>query len=193
MDQIGILCKSPETGFEVLKIIADEANEGKNETVLPRSTTKQSPRVQPLSLPYLQVMQILCAAELGNNISRYDGIKFGYRAKEYNGLSELYTKSRTEAFGEDVKLAAIIGAMVLSQENYKRYYDKAMRLRRLIKESLRFDDYDVIAADSAVLSRLCGFPSLATPDGVYIAYAGCEDNLATKNALRIKKPEDITA
>jgi aspartyl-tRNA(Asn)/glutamyl-tRNA(Gln) amidotransferase subunit A len=94
---------------------------------------------------YGQIMQILCCAELSNNISRYDGIKFGYRTKDYSGLRELYTRSRTEAFGSDVKLTAMLGAMVLSADNYSLYYDKAMRLRRLIKESLKFDNYDVIA------------------------------------------------
>ena len=93
---------------------------------------------------YTQVMQILCCAELSNNLTRYDGIKFGYRADGYRNLRELYTKSRTEAFGEDAKLASIIGSMVLSQEYYTRFYDKAMRIRRLIKESLEFDRYDAI-------------------------------------------------
>jgi len=136
---------------------------------------------------YTQIMQILCCAELSNNISRYDGIKFGYRAKGYGSLHELYTKSRTEAFGADVKLAAIVGAMVLSQENYMRYYDKAMRLRRLIRDSLDFDKYDLIAmpkyeesdggtvcAPQCTLSRLCGLPSITTPECTFIANAGCE-------------------
>ena len=93
---------------------------------------------------YAQVMQILCCAELSSNITRYDGIKFGYRAEGYKSLRELYTKSRTEALGEGAKLVSIIGSMVLSQESYIRCYDKAMRIRRLIKESLEFDKYDAI-------------------------------------------------
>jgi len=154
-----------------------------------------------------QVMQILCCAEIGNNISRYDGIKFGYRARGYNGLRELYTKSRTEAFGENVKLAAVLGAMVLSQENYMRYYDKAMRLRRLIRDSLEFDECDVITSEGLgtrdnaecrmqnaelaeqedssynllMLSRLCGLPSFSTPKGVYVADVGREDLLEVES------------
>jgi aspartyl-tRNA(Asn)/glutamyl-tRNA(Gln) amidotransferase subunit A len=93
---------------------------------------------------YRQIMQILCSAEISCNISRYDGIKYGYRTKSFSNLNELYTKSRTEALGIDAKLAAIIGAMVLSEENYTRYYDKAMRIRQLIKKSLEFDKYDAI-------------------------------------------------
>ena len=143
---------------------------------------------------YMQVMQILCCAELSNNLTRYDGIKFGYRAEGYRNLRELYTKSRTEAFGKDVKLASLIGSMVLSKENYKRYYDKAMRIRRLIKESLRFDKYDVIILPVCVepgirnpeialhaLPMLCGLPAVSVPfqgGGItLIADANCENVL----------------
>jgi len=93
---------------------------------------------------YAQIMQILCCAELANCISRYDGIKFGYRAEGYADLRELYTLTRTGALGPDVKLAALLGAAVLSQGNYLLYYDKAMRIRRLIMESLDFSEYDMI-------------------------------------------------
>jgi len=134
-----------------------------------------------------KVMQIICSAELSNNISRYDGVKFGYRAEKYDGIHELYTKSRTDAFGDDIKLAAIIGAMVLSHGNYNRYYDKAMRLRRLIKDSFDFNNYDVIVtkedADNKksalllMISRLCGLPSFVTKECIYVANAGQEDIL----------------
>ena len=117
-------------------------------------------------------MQILCCAELSSSLSRYDGIKFGHRADTYNDIHELYALSRTEAFGEDVKLAALVGAMALSQEYYDKYYDKAMRIRRLIKESISFDSYDAIIMPSAgvdpssavaqhALPRLCGLPAAA--------------------------------
>jgi len=204
MDQIGVLCKSPEVGFQVLRIIAGydprdgmmindksqmandkrqmtndklQMTNDKSQMTNDKSQMRMSEYKSEYQKILPQIMQILCCAELSNNISRYDGIKFGYRAKGYSSLRELYSKSRTEAFGEDVKLAAIIGAMVLSQENYKRYYDKAMRLRRLIKDSLEFDKYDVIETESPLLSRLCGLPSLSTPEKVYIADTGREDVL----------------
>jgi len=194
MDQIGIVCKTPEVGFEVLRIIAEyDSKDGVMVNDKLQMINDKKIRINNKALKYSniykQVMQILCCAELGNNISRYDGIKFGYRAAEYHGLQELYTKSRTEAFGEDVKLAAILGAMVLSQENYVKYYDKAMRLRRMIRDSLDFSEYDVITNDGSqkaegdslsllMLSRLCGLPSLSAPDGnVYVASAGREDRL----------------
>ena len=155
------------------------------------------------------VMQILCCAELSSNMTRYDGIKFGYRADGYKDLRELYTKSRTEALGQDAKLAAITGAMVVSQGKYDMYYDKAMRIRRLIKESLKFDEYDVIimpvtstftkagetsrvektrCAETArcaggLIPQLCGFPSVTIPFHgaglTLIANAGREHTLMT--------------
>ena len=184
MDQIGIVCRSPEVGFHALEIIAGyDPKDGVMLPEKPSENFESPPQIRKTELEpkyseiYNQIMQVLCSAELSNNISRYDGIKFGYRAKDYNGLQELYIKSRTEAFGPDIKLAAILGAMVLSQDNYTRYYDKAMRLRRMIKDSLEFEKYDVIVTKCPILSRLCGLPSLATPGNVYIADAGREDIL----------------
>jgi len=179
MDQIGILCKSPEIGFQALKIISENpCHSAKNPEPVFRGDSKIPTTCFTPCFPCLSVMQILCCAELSNNISRYDGIKFGYRPKEYTGLNELYTKSRTESFGEDVKLAAIIGAMVLYQEDQKeRYYDKAMKMRRLIRNSFEFNKYDVITTCCPTLSRLCGFPALTTSKCTYIAGPNREDIL----------------
>jgi len=178
IDQIGVLCRDVKTGFEIINIIS-----GKNINPTRQKTPVITKTHQPYYDIYPQIMQILCCAELANNISRYDGIKFGYRAKDYNNLDELYTKSRTGAFGENIKLSALIGAMVLSKDNYNKYYDKAMRLRRMIKNSLDFSKAEVLTATEnqesgfPVLSRLCGLPSLTTPKGTFIANTECEDLL----------------
>jgi len=174
MDQIGVLCKNPEDGFEIFKIIS--GYDEREKTNIKHKIIHET-QLNFKSEIYARIMQILCCAELANNISRYDGIKFGYRAKEYNGLNELYTKSRTEAFGEDVKLAAIIGAMVLYQEDGERLYDKAMKVRRIIRDSFEFDKYDVISINNPAISRLCGFPSLTTPECTCMSAAGREDAL----------------
>jgi len=99
---------------------------------------------------YKQVMYILSCAEISNNINRYDGIKFGFRAPDYRGVNDLYIKTRTQGFGTDTKLASVTGAMVLSQEYYLPYYDKAMRVRNLIKASLSFDNYDIIVLPTEI-------------------------------------------
>ena len=170
MDQIGIVCKSPSEGFSLLSAIA--GNDGKDGAMFPeksfsyKAEKREIRRGTPLPSysyagVYRQVMDILCYAEISNNISRYDGIKYGYRAPHYRNLDDLYTKTRTEALGPDAKLAAIMGCLVLSQDHYGKYYEKAMKIRRLIKESLRFDEYDVIEmpADDP-LAVLAGLPSL---------------------------------
>jgi len=214
MDQIGIVCKTPADGMQALSVIAGHdpkdgastggrfpcaagAVQGNRPPVLGLAQIQDSPAVTEfiknfnsigIELEYFDiytpVMQVLCCAELSNNTTRYDGIKFGYRAEGYKGLRELYTKSRTEAFGEAIKLVSIIGSMVLSQENYLKYYDKAMRIRRIIKESLKFDGYDAIILPALALNalpRLCGLPAMTVPFGggaiTLIADANCEDVL----------------
>ena len=140
---------------------------------------------------YSQVMYILGCAEISNNINRYDGVKFGYRADQIKTLNDLYLKTRTEGFGRDTKLAAILGSMVLSVKEYDKYYDKAMRVRRLIKESLEFDKYDIIVmpvgkgmepyAQNSLyaLATLAGLPSVSIPYGqgaVQIIANVCNEN-----------------
>jgi aspartyl-tRNA(Asn)/glutamyl-tRNA(Gln) amidotransferase subunit A len=157
-------------GFSLLSRIAGyDENDG---AMFPEKTcnyvkTGKKPNITgpeiklPYSDVYNEVLYILGFAEISSNLSRYDGIKFGYRASNFKNLEELYIKTRTEAFGLEAKLAAIMGCMLLSQDNYARYYDKAMKLRRLIKESLSFDKYDVTAIPvDCPLAALTGLPSL---------------------------------
>ena len=88
----------------------------------------------------------LMSAELCNNVSRYDGVKFGYRSSNYTNIDELYTNSRTEAFGELLKTAILFGSDMLSTDNYMKMYDKALRIRRVIVEALNgiFAQYDAL-------------------------------------------------
>ncbi len=89
---------------------------------------------------------ILMSAELCNNVSRYDGVKYGYRAENFTNIDELYTNSRTEAFGEQLKNAILFGSETLSTENYFKVYDKALRSRRVILEAFNklFEEYDAV-------------------------------------------------
>ena len=106
---------------------------------------------------------ILMCAELCNNVSRYDGIKYGYRTKNYKNLDELYTNSRSEAFGELTKTAILYGSDVLSTKNYMAKYDKAMRVRRLIVEA-----FGKIFADcDAVLLPACSKLSYTATDSAF--------------------------
>ena len=89
---------------------------------------------------------ILMCAELCNNVSRYDGVKFGYRTPNFTNLDELYMNSRTEAFGELLKTAILFGSETLSTDNYMKVYDKALRIRRVVVEEFKklFQEFDSV-------------------------------------------------
>ncbi|MCL2057025.1 MAG: amidase family protein [Oscillospiraceae bacterium] len=176
MDQIGVVCKNPREGFALLEQVAGhDENDGAmfpEKSYSYKNTGKPviSREKTPYSDVYDAVLQILAYAEISGNLSRYDGIKYGFRAENCGTLSELYTKTRTEAFSTEEKFAVIMGCLVLSQGNYERYYEKAMKLRRLIKQSLSFDKYDVLAVPvGSPLAVLAGLPSITFGDTELVA------------------------
>jgi Asp-tRNA(Asn)/Glu-tRNA(Gln) amidotransferase A subunit family amidase len=163
MDQIGIFAKTPSEAFALFEKIAEPCKNG----TLP-SPIRRGKVDLPYADAYDAVLHILAYAEISANLSRYDGIKFGFRAGGYKGLQELYTKTRGEGFSLQTKFAAIFGCMMLSQDYYTRYYEKALKTRRLIKDSLKFDGYDVLEVSvDCHLAVLCGLPSL-TVNGVQL-------------------------
>lgn len=99
----------------------------------------------------LATYYIISPAEASSNLARYDGIKYGYRAKEFDSLYDLYAASRTEGFGEEVKKRIMLGTYVLSSGYYDAYYKKASQVRTLIIEDFKkaFKDVDVIALPTA--------------------------------------------
>jgi len=109
-----------------------------------------------LSIP---VYYVIAPAEASSNLSRYDGVRYGYRTKEYDDLMDMYCKTRKEGFGEEVKRRIMIGTYVLSAGYYDAYYLKAQKIRRLISEdfSKAFKKCDVILGPSA--------PSVSFPIG----------------------------
>ncbi len=90
--------------------------------------------------------QILMCAETCNNVSRYDGVKFGYRAKEYKNIDELYVNTRTEGFNFLTKAVILYGSDVLSKTRYKDCFDKSLRIRRVVAEGLQkaFSEFDAV-------------------------------------------------
>ncbi len=90
--------------------------------------------------------QILMCAETCNNVSRYDGVKFGHRAKEYKNIDELYVNTRTEGFNFLTKAVILYGSDVLSKNRYKDCFDKSLRVRRVVAEGLQkaFEEFDAI-------------------------------------------------
>lgn len=89
---------------------------------------------------------IIACAEASSNLGRFDGVRYGHRAKEFNNLKELYRNSRTEGFGPEVKRRIILGTYVLSSGYYDAYYKKAQQVRTLVMNEFNkaFEKYDVI-------------------------------------------------
>ncbi|MDO5687362.1 MAG: Asp-tRNA(Asn)/Glu-tRNA(Gln) amidotransferase subunit GatA [Neisseria sp.] len=94
---------------------------------------------------------VLASAEASTNLSRFDGVRYGHRAADFDGLEEMYAKSRGEAFGEEVKRRIMIGTYVLSHGYYDAYYVKAQKLRRLLVNDFQaaFTRCDAILAPVA--------------------------------------------
>lgn len=90
--------------------------------------------------------QILMCAETCNNVSRYDGVKYGHRAKEYKNIDELYVNTRTEGFNFLTKAVILYGSDVLSKNRYKDCFDKSLRVRRVVAEGVAkvFEEFDAI-------------------------------------------------
>jgi aspartyl-tRNA(Asn)/glutamyl-tRNA(Gln) amidotransferase subunit A len=134
---------------------------------------------------------VLTTAEASSNLSRYDGVHYGYRNTSAKSLNELYTQSRAEGFGEEVKRRILLGTFVLSAGYYDAYYQKAQKVRQLIRSRMEnlLQEYDVVLTPVAptpafkigenmedplvmymadiftVLASLTGIPAIALPAG----------------------------
>ena len=113
---------------------------------------------------------VIASAEASSNLSRFDGVKYGLRAKEYEGLHEMYKKSRSEGFGEEVKRRIMLGSFVLSSGYYDAYYLKALRTKALIKKEFdkAFEKYDVILGPTAPSTAPKLGESLSDPLKMYL-------------------------
>ena len=112
----------------------------------------------------------IAAAEASSNLERFDGVKYGYRAKEYEGLHNMYKKSRSEGFGPEVKRRIMLGSFVLSSGYYDAYYLKALRTKALIKQAFdkAFATYDVILGPAAPTTAPKLGESLGDPLKMYL-------------------------
>ncbi len=152
--------------------------------------------VEPVTFDYFDYVvptyYVLTTAEASSNLSRYDGMRYGYRSLNPNTLEETYKQSRSEGFGPEVQRRILLGTFVLSSGYYDAFYGKAQRARRVIQERLRaiLADYDFIlmpvspsqpwpvgdqiddpvanylADIYTVLANLAGLPAIAIPTGV---------------------------
>jgi aspartyl-tRNA(Asn)/glutamyl-tRNA(Gln) amidotransferase subunit A len=152
--------------------------------------------IEPIELPMLDHLvptyYILATAEASSNLARFDGIRYGQRSKEAQGVDDTYRKSRSEGFGPEVKRRILLGTFVLSAGYYDAYYAQGMRVRRLIRDNTlkAFDTYDLILTPTCpgtafghgeindpvtmylqdiftVQANLAGVPALSMPTGIH--------------------------
>ncbi len=169
--------------------IADNAREAM------RELEKQGARLVKLSLPSIKLSvpayYVIAPAEASSNLSRFDGVRFGYRCDDPKDLEDLYKRSRSEGFGAEVKRRILVGTYALSAGYYDAYYKRAQKVRRLIRDdfSRAFKDVDVIMGPTSpetafklgakaddpvnmymadvftIAVNLAGLPALSMPSG----------------------------
>jgi aspartyl-tRNA(Asn)/glutamyl-tRNA(Gln) amidotransferase subunit A len=116
---------------------------------------KLGAEVMRVSLPHTEyavaIYYIIATAEASSNLARYDGVKYGYRSEGYRDLMEMYTRTREEGFGQEVKRRIILGTYVLSAGYYEAYYRKASQVRTLMRKDFEnaFQKVDVVVAPTA--------------------------------------------
>lgn len=114
---------------------------------------------------------IIASAEASSNLERFDGVKYGYRTKEYGDLHSMYKKTRSEGFGSEVKRRIMLGSFVLSSGYYDAYYLKALKTKALIKQEFdkAFEKYDIIMAPAAPTTAPLLGSSLQDPIKMYLS------------------------
>ncbi len=131
-------------------------------------------KVERFTLPIMEyaipTYYIIACAEACSNLSRYDGIKYGFRPEGVQDLGELYIRSRSEGFGMEVKRRIMIGNFVLSSGYYDAYYNKALQVKNLIYQAFNeaFSKYDVVIGPVAPTPALKAGESLSDPLKMYL-------------------------
>ena len=113
---------------------------------------------------------VIACAEASSNLARFDGVKYGYRTEQYDGLHNMYKKTRSEGFGAEAKRRIMLGSFVLSSGYYDAYYLKALRTKALIKQAFdkAFEKYDVILGPAAPTTAPKLGASLSDPLKMYL-------------------------
>ena len=131
-------------------------------------------KVEEFDLPLVEyaipAYYTIASAEAGSNLERFDGIKYGYRAASYEGLHQMYKRTRSEGFGPEVKRRIMLGSFVLSSGYYDAYYLKALRVKALIKKAFdeAFSHYDCLLGPVAPTTAPKLGESLADPIQMYL-------------------------
>lgn len=149
---------------EVKKAIYDAA----------KQLEKKGAKIEEFELGFVEyavpAYYIIACAEASSNLSRFDGVKYGYRTEQYENLHSMYKKTRSEGFGKEVKRRIMLGSFVLSSGYYDAYYLKALKTKALIKNAFNrvFSNYDVILSPAAPTTAPKLSESLLDPIKMYL-------------------------
>lgn len=159
--------------------------------------TELGAEIVEVSLPHSEAVvaayYIIACAEASSNLSRFDGIRYGYRAENTNGLDDLYSRSRAEGFGAEVKRRIILGTYVLSSGFYDAYYAKAQKVRALVAQDFAnaFDKVDFILGPVAPTAAPLLHDTNMSPLQVYLAdIYTIPANLAGLPGISIPTPQE---
>ncbi len=159
------------------EFFGDGINEEVKEAVLNKvnELKEKGAVVEEFSMPIvdyaLSIYYILSSAEASSNLSRFDGVKYGYRSEKAEGLNELYENSRSEGFGPEVKRRIMLGTYVLSAGYYDAYYNKALKARTLVVDEFNkaFSKYDVIIGPTVPTTAFKLGEKTSNPLEMYLA------------------------
>ena len=130
--------------------------------------------IKDVSLPNAELAlpsyYVIAPAEASSNLSRFDGVRYGFRAAEYDDLIDMYTETRTQGFGDEVKRRIMIGAYALSSGYYDAYYSKAQKLRRLISDDFvkAFTECDIIVGPTTPTTAFAEGSKSTNPVSMYL-------------------------
>lgn len=153
--------------------------------------------VEAVDFPWMEYLlptyYILTTAEASSNLARYDGVKYGYRSHNTQDLESMYKKTRTEAFGEEVKRRIMLGTFVLSADYYDAYYTKAQKVRRIIKQKTEeiLSAYDFLILPTTPTTAFKMGEKSDDPLQMYLAdIFGVQANVAGIPAISIPNGQD---
>lgn len=139
-----------------------------------RRYEKLGARVEPVSLPTLKhalpAYYVISSAEASSNLARFDGVRYGYRARDYADMDELYERTRSEGFGPEVKRRIMLGTFALSAGYYEAYYNKALQVRTLVVREFEalFKDFDALLSPVAPTTAYRLGEKTADPMAMYL-------------------------
>lgn len=168
----GLKIGLPKECFETKGLDDEVKSSVKN---VAQKLSEMGAEVHEISLPFIDYVipayYIIAAAEASSNLSRFDGVKYGFRAENYDGLTDLYNATRSEGFGDEVKKRILLGTFVLSSGYYDAYYKKALQVKAIIKKHFDdvFENYDLIICPTAPTTAPKIGDSLSDPLKMYLS------------------------